>query len=168
VWKEADNMNAPMDTFEFPGPDTTNSIAGTDLQSAAQKFSRYDYAILKHVWALNLRSILLLDHQQSYLTTAGKLNELINSEKYPHFYEDRIDHVEREKNRRDGYSKYFVSYLFCSGLFLEDLSHDKPETPMIIQFRENRKNNFFYCLVRPWDKRWTENRLLAGGAKKLP
>jgi hypothetical protein len=155
-------MNAPMDTFDF-----SRTSSDPVIRSVAQKFSRYDHAILKHVWTLNIKTTLLLDYQQTYLTTAGKIASLIRSEKYPHFYEDTIDHVEGERSR-NGHPRYFVSYLFCSGLFLEDLSHNKPETPIAIQFRENTRNNFYYCLIRPWDRSWIESNLLANGAKKLP
>jgi hypothetical protein len=129
-----------------------------DSSSMLEPFSRYDVAILKNVWHLDVRELRLLDYKQTYLTTVSKFLQGVQEEKFPQTYQDSYKH---------GESKYFISYLFCSGQFLEELSEVVPTTPIAFQLRINKQNKLHICLVRQYDRSWTTKQLVEQGAIEL-
>lgn len=125
------------------------------------KFSKYDRAILQNVWELESKYKRMLDSQQTYICSLKHYLDHYIPSSYPFTYEDFFEQCENMKT-----CKYNISYIFCSGEYLEDLLVDS-NPPLAIQLRYNQANNFRYCLVRRFDRRWTRASMIASGAKEI-
>lgn len=138
----------------------TQSLSQDEVASfsAGRNFSKYAFHILKNVWTLEKQYYSLLDSNKTYLTTLSKFLSQTEEETYPNTYEDTF---------LDGKKKFFISYIFTSGAYLDDLCEQFPETPIAYQLRVSRQHRFYYCLVRTWDRKWTKDWLIATGAREV-
>lgn len=128
------------------------------VTQAPAGFNKYHVSILRNVWHLSPAYSSLLNKAQLFLTSVGNFVDSIQQEEYPGTYEDSL--------MIDG-KIYSVSYIFCSGAYLDDLSADSPNHPIAFKLRESKENNFRVCLVKRWDKTWNKDWLIRNGAKEL-
>lgn len=143
-------------TQATPGP--AAPAPGTNL---LEKLTKEIYTNLKYMWILPgwSRTLPTLKTQM-YVSSVSSFLDRVIPEQYPGTYEDTIT---------IGNQAYFISYIFTSGTYLEDLASEAPATKIgldtrSIQTQEGLKT---FCLVRPWSHKWTPARLEALGAKEL-
>jgi len=124
---------------------------------------KIDIAIYRHVWHLEPDLKNQLGCSLLAITTVSKFISLVEPECYPDTYEDSILHPTTG-------NRHFISYLFTSGQYLEDMNNDvgdKGSTPLALHFRASRVLSIRLCLVRCWDKAWTRSYLMQQGAVEL-
>lgn len=125
----------------------------------AEKFNKYERAILKNIWSLSTYHKKMLNSRITYISTVEDFLSKVEPEEFPYTYEVTFsfDH-----------KRYFVSYAFCSLIYLSNLCATNPKTLIAYQLRVNEDNKFYGCLVRPIDKKMcSEETLLQAGAIKL-
>jgi len=149
---------------------TPESVASKEYLGHRQ-LTATDSILLKHLWYLTPYQARKLDTPEdtTFLTSVGSFLDHLETEEYPRTWDDKF--LTSLNPGPDGpyedVKNYFVSYIFCSGSYLDDLAADNPDTTIAFKLRSIRTANFFSCLVRPLDKRWTVEKQLRDGAKEV-
>lgn len=122
---------------------------------SGSNFTKEQNAILKQVWSLESKHRSLLNSSLLFVTELQNFVDHTTSEEYPGTYEDYFT---------TGGRRYNISYIYTSGQYLEDLSYGKPGTPIAFQLRVCTDKNFYYCVARLFDKKWTWESMKRSGA----
>lgn len=142
--------------------DSMNRAAPKSRQSgvaSSATIDKYSHAILSRVWSLSPHFKKLLTYRQTYLSTVSQFLDNCENENYPITYEDVF---------LLGGKRYYISYLFTSGAYLDDLCADNPNSQVAYQLRVCSESNFYYCLVKRVTKEWSRESLVREGAIVIP
>lgn len=121
----------------------------------------YTTAIIKNVWSIGEFQRSLLEIKDTYYSDIQTFLNKINHEQYPSSYEDTM--LQPTTNKQ-----FDISYIYTSGLFLEELLYNNINELILLQFRSSKELMVRCCLVRRFAASWTLESAIARGAREFP
>lgn len=133
-------------------------VNSREARSGPRLLTKYEFCALTNIWTLDRHHRNLLDFNQLFITTLDKFLENVRPEEYPASYQDVF--LQKDSGR-----KFYISHLYCSGDYLEQLGESDPKQNIAYYLRINQEQGFYRCLVRRFGRGWTKEWLVenAGG-----
>jgi hypothetical protein len=119
--------------------------------------SKRNMILLCNQWNLEPDLMKYVVRENFYITHLDNYLENIELEDFPQTYQDII---------KVGSIECFITYIYCSGEYLECLCEKQPKRNIAIKTRylTNERN---IALVRLWDRTWKEYDLIKQGAVRI-
>lgn len=122
-----------------------------------QVISKRNMILLCNSWNLDFDVVRFVKSEGFYLTHLDSYLENIELEAFPQTYQDTVRMKKIE---------YFITYIYCSAQYLEDMCEKQPKRNIAFKTRSliNGRN---IALVRLWDRSWNEADLIKQGARRV-